>query len=423
MAHFTRTQTDATWTNDGAEGYVLPRADLESLDAKQFKSINGDRGGTWRPSSPIVLTSSGLALGTKVRITGLTKVDYGGKLTIANGKLRLPAGKFPTFAEGHALRERDILTPCLFARRSNGYHWARNLVASTTRAGLTSIACTIQEQYWSGATGDDVGTVKGITQTRLIQPKFAVPLHVHDGARLTTACLCWRVSSAVRDVPAAMPKLRVVRVSKTGVVEPLASAATGADADGWISVPQVASYDAWYQGNEPHRLTYTCDQSNVIDRGAYTYYLEVVEEQAVKTPLADGVVHYGVVRKEPTVCAVATSNVNLGAALPTIDGVTVPDFGMFLLTAQTDPTQNGIRVNTWTLAGAYGWSPTLPSPDRLTGYTLISIAKGTVYQGSIWQITRGNGGTFAAVRLSVPIGNEYHSVVCHFDSIADMRPA
>lgn len=422
MAHFTRTQTDAVWTNDGAEGYVLPRADLESLDAKQFKSINGDRGGVWRPSSPIVLTSNGLDAGPGVKLTGPTRVDYGGKLTIANNKLRLPDGEFPKFAPGHALREREILTPCLFARKSNGYHWGRNIVASATRAGLTSIACTIQERYWTQPVGGVLGVLGGDVQTRLVQPKFAVPLQVHDGARLTSARLCWRVSPAVRDVPAAMPKLRVVRVSKTGIIEPLASAATGADAEGWISVPQVASYEEWYQGNEPHRLTYACDQNNTIDRGSYLYYLQVIEEQAIKTPLADGVVHLGVVRKEPTVYAVATSNVDLSGALPTIDGASVPAYGLFLLTAQSDPSQNGVRVNTWALAGAYAWSPTLPSTDRLSGYTLTSVANGTVYQGSVWRLS-SNGGDFAAVRLSAPVGNEYHSVVCHFDSIADMRPA
>lgn len=42
MPNFTRTQLTGVWTGGG---YTVLPADMASLDAKQFKMLNGDRGG------------------------------------------------------------------------------------------------------------------------------------------------------------------------------------------------------------------------------------------------------------------------------------------------------------------------------------------------------------------------------------------
>lgn len=57
MGHFARTR--AMWT-DGAD--VVTAADLESFEQKMFKALNGDEGGTWAPTSPIIVGGNGLTL-------------------------------------------------------------------------------------------------------------------------------------------------------------------------------------------------------------------------------------------------------------------------------------------------------------------------------------------------------------------------
>lgn len=55
MAHFTRVRDTGMWTVG-----VLTPAELETFDAHQFAAVNGDTGGTWAPSSQIVIGGSGL---------------------------------------------------------------------------------------------------------------------------------------------------------------------------------------------------------------------------------------------------------------------------------------------------------------------------------------------------------------------------
>lgn len=65
MAHFTYTKPSGNWT-DGVD--TITEASLESFEQKMFKSINGDEGGTWSPSSEIEILGSGLKAG-KLRLT------------------------------------------------------------------------------------------------------------------------------------------------------------------------------------------------------------------------------------------------------------------------------------------------------------------------------------------------------------------
>lgn len=66
MSHFAYTRPGGTWSAFSA----LFSADMASLDQKTFKSINGDDGGTWAPSSPITIGGSG------INITGLASIAH-----------------------------------------------------------------------------------------------------------------------------------------------------------------------------------------------------------------------------------------------------------------------------------------------------------------------------------------------------------
>src|SRR5207244_7857480 len=97
---FVETQADGVWI----DGYTPPAADYADLDAKTFAAINGDRGGTWAPTSGLHFTGAGS------EITGPTVVAHGGELRTTDGaRFVLADGDWPLFAVGHAQRTRTIV--------------------------------------------------------------------------------------------------------------------------------------------------------------------------------------------------------------------------------------------------------------------------------------------------------------------------
>jgi hypothetical protein len=51
VAAFTREYEDPTWIT----GFLVPSAVLRNIDQKTFQSWNGDGGGSYAPSAPIVM--------------------------------------------------------------------------------------------------------------------------------------------------------------------------------------------------------------------------------------------------------------------------------------------------------------------------------------------------------------------------------
>lgn len=88
MAHFVRTQSDATWIS----GYTPPGSDFQSLDQKTFKAVNGDEGGTWAPSSPIIIGGQGQQLAGHNHLVlagGRLSVQSGGGIDMGGGRMAL----------------------------------------------------------------------------------------------------------------------------------------------------------------------------------------------------------------------------------------------------------------------------------------------------------------------------------------------
>lgn len=59
MAHFAYTRTPGTWTALSA----LSHAEMEDIDTKLYKAINGDEGGAWTPSTAIQIGGAGFSFG------------------------------------------------------------------------------------------------------------------------------------------------------------------------------------------------------------------------------------------------------------------------------------------------------------------------------------------------------------------------
>lgn len=80
---------------------------------------------------------------------------------------------------------------------------------------------------------------------------------------------------------------------------------------------------------------------------------------------------------------VATSNITL-SGLQSIDSVTVAADDRVLVTAQTDGTDNGIYTVD---SGAWTRAPDFDGTGDVLKGTIVVIASGTVYSGTVWQLT------------------------------------
>lgn len=73
MAHNTRIRANtAAWAN----GSAVTQAEYDTLDQRQFESINGDQGGVWAPATEIEVGGAGLICSGP--FTGLDTATFGG---------------------------------------------------------------------------------------------------------------------------------------------------------------------------------------------------------------------------------------------------------------------------------------------------------------------------------------------------------
>ncbi len=253
MAHETLTEPvpGVTWTSGS---YVMPRAELEQLDAKQTRAINGDRGGAWAPSAPIEIGGFG------VRVTGPVDVAGGGVLDVTSaGGIVLGDGDFQDLAEGHAGRTRQLRQDTSFplgVGDFGGYPWAATV--SPRHLAAQTVALSFVDSF-----GNERGS------------EFLIQLRVHHGATLDRLVFRFRVPYLRKSTPTTMPKLRVFRADRDGNVDVLKSTTLG---DGYAGPENPGTSVAWHAGGAIQEFDYVCDQHNVIDTSQFIYWAHVVEE-------------------------------------------------------------------------------------------------------------------------------------------------
>lgn len=399
MSNFERTQSDGVWIN----GYVVPRADFEDLDRKQFEAVNGDRGGAYSPSSAIRVGGSGLQVTGPTVVTGR---GGPGSIVVSAGFLRLMGAEWPRLDAGHPGRERRIVCSTLPRLATPRFMWATRL---DTPAGIQSVAL-----------GLDLGDPDKASPS----PTCLVPLRVHDGARLASATFTFRVSKRSRRSPgpAVPPRFRVIAVSLDGDVIPLGASSLGADAAGYAGPAAPTTAAEWTLDGAPQAFVYECTTDHVINRGSFGYFAEIVEEVSADEALA-------VERKADVRCA-TTGNVALSGAL-NVDGIAVATGDRVLVRAQTSSAQNGIYVaNT---GGAWSRADDLNEPADFSPGFIVGVTAGIQNRNKFFQclgpsrsgastITLGTTSiSFGSIADATPKGNVYTAVVLDFDGIADMR--
>lgn len=400
MPNFTRTQLTGTWAGGS---YTFTPADMASLDAKQFKMLNGDLGGMWAPSAVIDIGNAGLAL------TGPLRLGRGGKLrtNLASGaRVKLNAGEWPLLEPGHAGRTRLIaqhVAPC----------------RPGTSADVQIFAGKLQTMALTVRKGDDV----------LTQPMFTTPLRVHNGATLTKVSFRFAVPVPRTTAPVQAPRFRVVRLNKTtGQVTPLKTTTDGTGYDSPTNVQDAAS---WYAGGVVQSFDWTPDANTVIDIVNNAYFAQTVEERtaADKTVRPDGKL-----LREIKADVVAASTVDSAlSGLPTIDGQTPSSGQAVLLKNQNDKRQNGIwlvSAGPWTRAGYCD-----DTADMTRGFlvrVVLTGAAASVNGGTIWQYATPFPMTFSGTGFNslgssdivfepaTGQGNIYYGSVAEF-AITDMQ--
>ena len=409
MSAFVRTQPDATWL----AGYTPGTSDFEDWDRKVAAMMNGDDGGCWAPSTPIVFSSAGAGEGQLV-ISGPAKVCYGGRLTTLSGaRFLLPTGQFEQLAAGHAGRTR-ALTACFLDATVEppaagfpvppggvqvfGTRWRIDLAPEPALPSDNTIVGPFEERA-----------------TRSL-----IEFDVHDGATLATVTLSYIARLGT-------PRARLVRYDANGNPTPITLTAAGADADGWTQLPAADPR------LDVQVVTIACDVGVVADRSANSYWLQLEEDQNLKDKVY--------LLKRPA-RVVATTNLEILHDTPVIDGVQTVAGDVVLLTGQTDLKENGLwhvvgvgntfyQVGFTHVTGSF----VLSTSDGVypSGY-VVPVAEGAMFAGTLWQMTGktdvvgrlGSLGSPAYVTEQAfarfaTAGNTYLSATAHLTNITDTR--
>lgn len=250
MAHHNREQDDAAYNN-----VPLSSSTLRNLDEKTKKNIGGHTGGTWAPTSPIVIGGAGLQLLGPSTLPSATITTSPGK-HITHG--RLDADDYITLASSHLGESR----------------WAEGCCDTFVASSRSTVA--LQTSVASG--------IIAAAQPRVPGARFFMPVRVHHGATVSSFILAFVIVYAHATVPVVAPKMRVVRIDAAGNVEPLRQNATDTDADGFMNILSSGSTLSTYEGGHIEQLfIYNPDRADrtTVDASKYVYMAEIVEESGV----------------------------------------------------------------------------------------------------------------------------------------------
>jgi hypothetical protein len=243
----------------------LPATWWQALDLAQSQSIT-EAGGSWNPSSPIVISGAGVWLcGPSTHVSG------NGIFTASGSGKRVTHGDsdWVSFKTPH-IPTRNIVTSVTQGRDASfGGHGVSGL--------------TVPRMQFESAAGGLL--VSPVNTNYLGGGRIVLPLSVHHNAGFLDVVLFFTVS-AHSGVPLNMPVVRVLQVDQLGNVtivnEASNSASPAYTGNGFISFfPSPASGTAWHAAGAVQQLTYSC--SGRIDTANFSYLLEIVDESGTNS--------------------------------------------------------------------------------------------------------------------------------------------
>lgn len=258
MAHLNRILSDAVLIR----GYITLGIDLAKIDTNIFKALNGDKGGTWSPTSSITIAGKGVV------------VAGPGPWTMSGTTVKVTTGpnKPILFGKGDKTDYFGIATGHVGAAFST---FVRFIESFTKNVG-------VKDDSTTGV----LTTVPGV--------RFFTPLRVFSGApKIDSVQVVFLVLQAHASVPQYLPKMRVIAVSVDGTVTPLRTADSTTDSDGFKYFPTPVSGAAWYNGGAIQTFTYTCNVIKPVDVSTYSYFVEFVDESGTGSFTTTGNLYYG----------------------------------------------------------------------------------------------------------------------------------
>lgn len=245
MANFTRERTDRDWYR----GLKIPHTVIRNIDEKTKKAVSGT-GGNYNPSSLLTIGGAGLEL---------------------QGTLNMLLGK---------------AQPTVFRFGDDDYFKHRRPVIRTILESCTVLLANIIPREF----GND-STVAMANQPFILTRRngsfLRIPLRIPDGAKLEQVTLSFAIGVEHANVPANLPKMRVVRIKRDGTIEKypgdvslMTSLALLVDDDGWLTMTRPASGVLYYNGGAVQTMSITFNPviDAAIDTTQYAYALEFVDE-------------------------------------------------------------------------------------------------------------------------------------------------
>jgi hypothetical protein len=245
-------------------GAVIPASYFQALDSAQFAAINADTGGTWSPSSPITIGGAGM------RASGPWSFGAAPAIEVTSGapeRITHGDSDWIQLGSGHAGASRAIYTS--LGPAADTSYWTPGNAANG--------------RPWIGYQSPSHGAKVYDSASAFVGgARLAVPLRVHNGAKLTEVDFYWKCGDAHSGgMPSSVPQIRVIRLDMFGNVAPLCQTTTtsGWMGSGWLTITSATTTGAYYSGGVAQFGIYPVDAAfELVDTSQYAYVAQVIDE-------------------------------------------------------------------------------------------------------------------------------------------------
>lgn len=264
-----RLQADSTYRN----GIPIPATYFQGLDTAQSQGVDGDAGGTWSPTAPMIVGGAGFML-----TSPNNSMSGGATIVTPSGsgkRVRLAANDVPLLQFGHTLGQRIIETSIAGTARTAGpIRW-------------NSFAHVGYQAFQYGAPITAPAPLPG----RAVGKRMVVRLRVQHGSTLQQARLDYQVAVPRTVLPDHLPAMRIYAVDVNGVFTPLAvPPAPFIAPGGWYLTDPGSLTPAGYSTgtNSILYVPNTAGPAVFVDCTRYAYFAEILDESSSIAGLGSG---------------------------------------------------------------------------------------------------------------------------------------
>lgn len=245
MAHYVRERSDQDWYL----GLAVPPVVIRNIDEKSKKALSST-GGTYAPSSPIIIGGEGLELQCGALLSG-------------------GATAFPGVGKSYIFGDDDY------------FRYPTPIARQITDSVLN--LCP-EPHTWGRETRALAAPTLALTpclQSKRPRGLITIPTRFPDGVRPSAVSISYNVPFAHANVPQFLPSLRFVRISADGIITPHPNLTNGTlEPDGWVTINRPLTGLAYVSSGFMQGITLTFDTALVprIDRTTYDYAVQWRDE-------------------------------------------------------------------------------------------------------------------------------------------------